>query len=197
MESTEKILLHMCCAPCSVYTVGRLREKGFVPEGYFYNPNIHPYDEFKMRLKSARDFGEKAGMKIHEREEYGLREYLEEIVGEYEKPGRCARCYRMRIKTAVDFAADRGFSKFTTTLLYSVHQYHEAIAGISREYCAIKGIEFVYMDFRIGWRDGVIESKRMNLYRQKYCGCIFSEYERHERKRAGKPWAEARLRAEI
>jgi predicted adenine nucleotide alpha hydrolase (AANH) superfamily ATPase len=88
----------------------------------------------------------------------------------------------MRLGAAGTAAKEKGFTLFTTTLLYSKYQKHDLIAGVARETAKEHGIEFYYEDFRQGWREGIVESKAMGLYRQQYCGCIYSERERYQTK---------------
>ncbi len=173
----KKILFHICCAPCAIYPYSRLREDGLEPTGYFYNPNIHPYLEYRKRIDTVKEFALRVGLEVFYRDGYDLDEFLGRTVGT--GTGRCERCYRMRLHAAGTEARDRGFSAFTTSLLYSKYQKHDLIKGVARETADEFGIEFYYEDFRRGWREGIMESKAMGLYRQQYCGCIFSERERY------------------
>lgn len=172
-----KLLLHICCAPCAVFPVTRLREAGFTLAGLFYNPNIHPFTEYRKRLDTARMFAEGAGLPVRFREEYDLEGFLRRTVGKGSR--RCEQCYRMRLAVAAAEAQQGGFPLLTTTLLYSRYQKHDLIRGVGEEMCRDQGVEFFYEDFRVGWREGIAASKAMGLYRQQYCGCIFSEHERY------------------
>ncbi|OGW40074.1 MAG: hypothetical protein A2010_02060 [Nitrospirae bacterium GWD2_57_9] len=174
-----KIFLHMCCAPCSIYPYYRLREEGMTPTGYFYNPNIHPYTEFRKRLEAVRDFSSRSGFEVLVRDGYDLEEFLAATAGR--GPNRCEQCYRMRLNAAAATAREKGFPLFTTSLLYSKYQKHDTIRGVAREAAEGNGLEFYYEDFRQGWREGIVESKAMGLYRQQYCGCIFSERDRYRK----------------
>ncbi len=175
-----KVLFHICCAPCALYPYYRLREEGIEPTGFFYNPNIHPYTEYKKRLDTVKEFSLRAGLDVLYREGYDLDEFLSRIVGTGAL--RCERCYRMRLEAVAAAAREKGFGAFTTSLLYSKYQKHDIIKGIAKEMAASCGIEFYYEDFRQGWREGIVESKAMGLYRQQYCGCIYSERERYQTK---------------
>jgi hypothetical protein len=177
-----KIFLHVCCAPCAIYPYYRLREEGMTPTGYFYNPNIHPFLEYKKRLDTVREFSLRAGFDVIVRDGYDLDEFLSRTAGK--GSGRCEHCYRMRLDAAAALAREKGFSLFTTSLLYSKYQKHDLIAGVAREAASEKGIEFYYEDFRLGWREGIVESKAMGLYRQQYCGCIYSERDRYRPERS-------------
>lgn len=173
------ILLHMCCAPCAIYPFYRLREEGLEAAGFFYNPNIHPYLEYRRRMDTVRDFAARTGLEVLYRDGYELDAFLMRTAGT--GPRRCEHCYRMRLSAAAAVAGAKGFRAFTSSLLYSKHQKHDVIAGVGRETAAEHGVEFYYEDFRRGWREGIMESKAMGLYRQQYCGCIYSEHERYRR----------------
>ena len=197
------LLLHMCCGPCSCYPVKRLREEGIEPTGYFFNPNIHPYKEWERRLEAAKEFAEKSGMAIHTDENYQLREFLgRALPAEKEPNGRCRMCYTWRLEQAARFAAEKGFDAFTSTLFYSIYQQHELMKETAAFFAEKYHIDFYYEDFRPGWQEGIDISKELELYRQPYCGCIFSEEERYsralrkQRKAEAKAKKKARLLAE-
>lgn len=175
-----KILLHMCCGPCSCYPVKRLRELGFAPEGYFYNPNIHPYKEFQRRFETAAEFAAKMELPITIDDNYKLKEWLKRALAAPQ--GRCVECYESRLYQAAAFARENGFTSFTTSLLVSPYQQHDVIRSVGEKAAAYEGIRFFYDDFRMGWDEGVQLSLDMELYRQPYCGCIFSEQERYDKK---------------
>jgi len=171
-----KILLHTCCAPCTVYPLGVLRERGHEVSGYFYNPNIHPYAEFEKRKETLVAFARGASLPLEVDEAYELDAFLRGALGAGD---RCLFCYRMRLEQAFRHAGERGLHAVTTTLLYSKYQRHAAITTIASELSETYGVPFLYEDFRIGWQEGVETAKRLGLYRQNYCGCLFSERERH------------------
>jgi predicted adenine nucleotide alpha hydrolase (AANH) superfamily ATPase len=173
-----KVFFHICCAPCALYPFYRLREEGMEPTGFFYNPNIHPYTEYKKRLDTVKEFSLRAGLDVLYRDGYDLDEFLTRVAGA--GAHRCERCYRMRLDAAGAAAKEKGFGLLTTSLLYSKYQKHDLIRGIAKEMAAEHRIEFYYEDFRHGWREGIVESKAMGLYRQQYCGCIYSERERYQ-----------------
>lgn len=173
------ILFHICCAPCALYPYYRLKEEGMEPTGFFYNPNIHPYLEYKRRLETVRDFSARVGLDVHCRDTYELDEFLVRVAGKGAL--RCEHCYRMRLAAACAAAKKEGFPAYTTSLLYSKHQKHDLIRGIGQEMASEHGVEFYYEDFRRGWREGIVESKAMGLYRQQYCGCIYSERDRYRK----------------
>jgi predicted adenine nucleotide alpha hydrolase (AANH) superfamily ATPase len=172
-----KILFHICCAPCAIYPLSRLREEDMEPTGFFYNPNIHPYREYKKRLETVKEFSLLAGLDVVYRDGYDLDAFLSRAAGTGTR--RCEQCYRMRLGAAAAAAQEQGFKALTTSLLYSKSQKHDLIKSIATEMAAEHGIELYYEDFRLGWREGIMESKAMGLYRQQYCGCIYSEWERY------------------
>jgi len=173
------ILFHICCAPCALYPYFRLKEEGMEPTGYFYNPNIHPYQEYKRRLDTVREFSNRVGLEVRYHDGYDLDQFLSRVVGT--GAGRCEHCYRMRLDSACKAAKEQGVSLYTTSLLYSKYQKHDLIKGIGQEMASEYGIELYYEDFRRGWREGIVESKAMGLYRQQYCGCIYSERDRYRK----------------
>lgn len=173
-----RILLHICCGPCAVYPLQQLRRQNLEVTGFFYNPNIHPYQEFCRRIEAVRQFGLETGCAIAIDEQYGLAPFLREVV--FHEQERCPRCYAMRLRRLVHTAAAEGFEAFTTTLLYSKYQNHQLLIAQCEQLAGEYGISFYYEDFRFGWQQGIDESRRMGLYRQPYCGCIYSEQERYD-----------------
>ncbi len=182
----EKLLLHICCGPCSLYPVQALREKAIEPVGFFYNPNIHPFMEFERRVDALETVSNSLKFDLlWDPNGYGLEEWLAALKGETRHGRRCMICYGLRLNRAASKAKELGMNAFSTTLLYSRYQLHEAILEQGRECGRKHGIKFYYEDFRKGWSEGIETAKKMRIYRQPYCGCIFSEYERYE-KRAGR-----------
>lgn len=176
----KKLLLHMCCGPCSCYPVKKLRKDGIEPTGYFFNPNIHPYREWETRLLTAKAFADQAGMEICVDENYGLREFMKKALPAEALPnGRCTMCYTWRLEETARFAAENGYDAFCSTLFYSIYQQHELMRRTALQFARKYGLEFYYEDFRPGWQEGIDISLEMGLYRQSYCGCAFSEEERY------------------
>ena len=197
------LLLHMCCGPCSCYPVKVLREQGIEPTGYFFNPNIHPYKEWDMRLKAAEEFAARSELQIIIDKHYMLRDFLRRaLAAEQVENGRCRMCYTWRLEETARYAAENGFDAFTSTLFYSIYQQHELMKETAEHFAKVYGVKFHYEDFRPGWQEGIDMSMEMGLYRQPYCGCIFSEEERYSRelrkarKKANKAKKRARLEAE-
>ena len=185
-----KILLHICCGPCAVYPVEVLRRAGHQVEGFFYNPNIHPYQEFQRRVATLEDYARLAELPMRWDRSYDLEEFLRQVV--YREEERCGPCYRLRLRRAGRAAREGGFEAFTSTLLYSRYQQHELIRLTAAAVGEEMGITFYYEDFRPGWQEGVARSKELGLYRQPYCGCIFSERDRY----AGRPARKAQAQSD-
>lgn len=172
---SAEILVHICCAPCLVYPLKALKDEGFRPIGYFYNPNIHPSREYAKRRETLVSFATDNNLALDEAG-YDMEDYLEKVTLAGKE--RCAECYSIRLDATARTAREKGIGRFTTTLLYSRRQKHELIAEKGRDAAKMNGVEFVYKDFREGWNWGIEESKKADLYRQNYCGCIYSEKER-------------------
>lgn len=175
-----KLLMHTCCAPCSVYCIDSLREEGIEPTLYWYNPNIHPYIEYKTRRDTLIDYAKMINVPLIINEEYGLKEFCKNVIGDLNN--RCVNyCYRVRLEQTVKYAKGNGFDSFTTTLLVSPYQKHDEIIKLCNELADKYEIDFVYRDFRVGFREGQAKARELGLYMQKYCGCIFSEEDRYEK----------------
>ena len=171
------LLLHICCANCAIVPVDRLCRSGHQVTGYFFNHNIHPYQEYRRRLEAVRDFAGTSNLEVIYRDAYLLENFLAEVAAE--PSSRCTYCYHSRLKVVAEQAAANGYAGFSTSLLYSRYQNHDLIRELGQELSRLYGVEFVYEDFRNGWQEGITASKAMGLYRQQYCGCIYSEKDRY------------------
>jgi predicted adenine nucleotide alpha hydrolase (AANH) superfamily ATPase len=171
------VLLHICCAPCAIYPLEELRAGGMVVTGFFYNHNIHPYREYRHRLDTVREYAAKVDLSVIYQDEYRLEEFLAAVAGN--PSGRCLYCYVSRLEMAAKAAVEGGFDAFTSSLLYSRYQKHDAIREIGVRLGAQYNVHFLYDDFRRGWQRGIDISRELGLYRQQYCGCIYSEQERY------------------
>jgi hypothetical protein len=174
----QKLLVHVCCGPCFVAPYYHLRENDFRIYGYWYNPNIHPYTEYRKRYQTLKDFTESENIPMIEDDDYDLAGFLRNI--SYRESKRCLLCYQLRLTAAARIAKKGKFDAFTTTLLYSKFQHHELIKEVGYALEAEYGIPFHYEDFRQYWKEGIELSKEKEMYRQQYCGCIYSEYERYK-----------------
>lgn len=180
-----KLLLHICCAPCSIMCVQTLREENIEPVGFWDNPNIHPYTEYRMRRNTLADYAKSVGLELALCGEYGLRPFVREVVADID--GRCASCYRMRMRAAAAYAAENGFTHFTSTLFISPYQNHELLKRTAEDAAQEFGVAFLYRDFRPYFKQGQEKARELGLYMQKYCGCIFSEEDRYRKKKKAKP----------
>lgn len=181
------ILLHVCCAPCGTYTVERLREQGFEVTGFWYNPNIHPWSEHERRRETLARYAAEIDLPVIWSQGYEMREFLRAVVGHERFGERCAICYRMRLERTAQVAAAQGFDAITTTLLISPYQNQDLIRRIGEEVAAQYGVDFYFENFRRGWARRGHLAREHDLYQQRYCGCVYSEWE------AGDP--EARKKA--
>ena len=171
-----KILLHICCAPCAIYPLKVFRTEGFDVMGFFYNQNIHPYQECLRREKALREYAAQIDLKVVYQEGYDIETFLQNIA--FREQERCNYCYHDRLKATAHIAKRGKFDYFTSTLLQSKFQNHELIKSIGKSIEKSYGVPFLYRDFRDGWMEGIETSKHLNMYRQQYCGCIYSEKER-------------------
>lgn len=175
-----KLLMHTCCAPCSVYCIESLRGEGMEPSLYWFNPNIHPYMEYKARRDCLIEYSQKIEANLIINENYGLRDFCKEVVNDLEN--RCTQyCYPVRLEQTAKYAKENGYTHFTTTLLVSPYQKHEMLRKVAEEMAQKYEVEFLYRDFREGFREGQNKARKMGLYMQKYCGCVFSEEERYQK----------------
>jgi hypothetical protein len=172
------VLLHTCCAVCTAAPLEELKGRGHRVTAFFYNPNVHPLIEFRRRLKAQKVLAERLALDLVCEEGYGLRDWLEAVDWRAEGPARCEGCYRMRLARAAELAHRRGLDAFTSTLLISPHQHHDMVRRVGEERGAAAGVPFLYRDWRPLAEESHRQTRRMNLYHQQYCGCVFSEYER-------------------
>ena len=176
-----KILLHICCGPCALFPLRKLRTAGHDVTGFFYNHNIHPYQEYSRRLNTVREMAEQEALPMIVRDEYDLTGFLANVAAAPEQ--RCSYCYASRLNATAATASELGFEAISASLLYSRHQRHDEIRVLGEQAGKKNGLMFFYEDFRPGWQEGIRISKELGLYRQQYCGCIYSEMERYAPKR--------------
>jgi len=178
MPTKGNLLVHTCCAPCSAYVFEKLISEGFEPEGFFYNPNIQPIDEYKRRLFELMTF---AGLKkykiiIHEESEEKWFKAVEGHEQEKEGGSRCEICFRLRLEETAKFASQNNYDGFTTVLTISPHKNSALINRIGKELEDKYKIYFPEADFKKndGFKKSLEISQKYGLYRQNYCGCKFS-----------------------
>ncbi|MGM9640272.1 MAG: epoxyqueuosine reductase QueH [Faecousia sp.] len=170
-------LLHICCAPCANQCVEVLRADGYQVTGLWYNPNIHPFTEYRARRNCLREYAASVELPVIERNDYGLRPFVRAVAQDI--AGRCVRCYEMRLFEAARQAKEGGFDSFTSSLFISPYQNHELMREVAERASEQYGVAFLYRDFRPYFRDGQTYARNHGFYMQKYCGCVFSEEERY------------------
>ncbi len=175
-----RVLLHACCAPCLIYPYRKLSEEHEV-DVFWYNPNIQPYREYLRRLYAIRKYARNVGINLIENLEYPLEEWLliASKLSIKSNVLRCKYCYAMRFKKTASYAKEHGYDAFTTTLLLAPYQKHELIKEIGENIARIMRIEFLYIDFRDHFDEAERMAKEAGIYRQGYCGCVFSEADRY------------------
>lgn len=174
-----KILLHICCAPCIIHPLRELTEKNKNSiTGFFYNPNIHPYTEMKKRRQAVTDYAIKERIEVIFGE-YDMENFFKNVGANIESPSRCHICWRMRLYKTARHAKEEGFDAFTTTLLVSPYQDRQTLMEIGSQLSREFDVKFLDKDFRDGFRLAQQFAREQNMYRQKYCGCIFSEKEKY------------------
>lgn len=172
-----RILMHACCAPCLVMPLDELRSAGHDVTVMFFNPNIHPYNEYLRRLDAFTVYTRDNNVRVlADAGQEGMEEWLREVV--FREAQRCRICFSIRMEKTARLAEAKGFDAFSTTLLYSRFQKHELLKSICEAISEKYGIPFVYRDWRTTWNEGVKRYRKLELYRQKYCGCVYSEKER-------------------
>ncbi len=180
-----KLLLHCCCAPCAVAPLAKLHEDGHDILPWFYNPNIHPAQEYKKRRNTFIEYTTSLGLPAVVVDEYGLVDFVKAVADDPGQANRCPHCYRIRLTAAAQAAKEQGMDAFSTTLLISPYQQHELLHQIGEEIASTWQIPFYYEDFRPLFRIGQEKAKALELYRQGYCGCIYSEQDRYWKKSKG------------
>jgi len=183
------ILLHACCGPCSITSILRLREMDLAPTLYFFNPNIHPLSEYLRRREGLLAVAEKLSVPVilADQDDEAAAfpgPWLERMgvlgAGMADMAQRCPLCYDIRLERAASLARSLGFARYSSTLLYSKYQNHQAILDAGARHAG-NGLEFLGEDFRPGWQEGIRLSKEWGIYRQQYCGCVLSEYDRYRK----------------
>ena len=196
------ILLHVCCSNCSLYPIKILRSGDHDFTGFWFNPNIQPYEEYQSRLASLKKLSDLWQVDILYNEKYTPEEYFkalniaEDTLSCFDSdnspsskdfiippaPDRCKSCYQLRLEKTAEEAKKGGFDAFTTTLLISPYQDFEQISATGSKLAEKYDVMFHMEDFRPHFRDAMNLAKELDLYRQKYCGCIFSREERFKSK---------------
>ncbi|MBR2068408.1 MAG: epoxyqueuosine reductase QueH [Candidatus Gastranaerophilales bacterium] len=174
----KKIVLHACCAPCASYPIIKLQNDGYRPVVFFYNPNIYPFEEYKIRRDELKKYCEKLNIEFFE-EKYNEDIFKEAVYGfenEPEKGRRCSVCFLLRLLKTAEFARDNKINYFTTTLSVSPHKVSEEIFKQGQIAASKTGVEFLEYNFKKqnGFKISREIARENNMYAQKYCGCKYS-----------------------
>ena len=178
----NRILIHTCCAPCftGIYLdmmekKSIFKEEDFTISSFYYNPNIQPRVEYEKRKKTLISFCEKKNCDLIIADEYNLSRFVQDVVNLEEKySSRCEYCYETRLRKTFEYAKTLGYTSVMTTLSISPYQNQEIIKRIGKELEEEFGIRFIHLDYRPIYREGQRKAVELKLYRQKYCGCVFS-----------------------
>lgn len=174
----DSLLMDTCCGPCALVAWRALDPGGRRIHHLFYNPNIHPYREYRHRLETFEEIMAETGSEytvlLYEPEEW-----LRAVA--FREESRCEICYRLRLRRAADFALEEGMETFTTTLFASPHQDHALLEFLGTSIARSRGLEFVVWDGRGIYREVLTEARERGMYTQPYCGCLLSERERYDR----------------
>ena len=173
----KSVLIHCCCAHCAAYTVNYWQQQGYQVSALWYNPNIHPYSEHQNRLEAMESLAREMNLSLLVNEGYDMIEYFRQVVGHESE--RCQHCFHLRLSRTAEIAHQKGFTAFTTTLLISPHQKHDLLRETGNKLAEETGIAFLYADLRKRYSASRHLSKPLNLHRQQYCGCAYSEWERY------------------
>jgi len=195
----KRLLMHVCCAPCSGSILQHLIEEGFFISASWYNPNIHPLAEWQNRLDSVEKMALDMNIKLYKSEEYQLKNWINtqfediklsekcqindivnaqfedtQLPKDISIKKHCSYCYEIRMNHTAELAAKEGFDYFTTSLLISPYQNHDAIIDAANRAARKHHVAFLYRDFRPYYREGRNLARAKAWYMQKYCGCIYS-----------------------
>ncbi|HHX66050.1 MAG TPA: hypothetical protein GX702_14310 [Chloroflexi bacterium] len=183
----RRLLLHICCAPCSTYSVRHLTEQGGAIVGFWFNPNIHPEAEHERRRETLARYAGEAGFDVIWEPGFEMDEFLQAVAGREAFRVRCMVCYRMRLECTARVAAREGFDAFSSTLLISPYQDQEAIRSLGEEVAATHGVEFYFENLRKGFAEHYRLARASRLYMQNYCGCIYSLREAEQQRSSRRP----------
>ena len=156
-----KLLMHICCAPCANLPIDVLRADGIDLTGYWYNPNIHPFTEYRARRNCLQEYAKTIDLPLLVRDDYGLRPFVRAVADDI--AGRCVKCYEMRLFEAARMAKEGGFDAFTSSLFISPYQQHELMRDVAYRAGEEYGVQFYYQDFRPLFRDGQTRARELGL----------------------------------
>ena len=169
-------MLHICCAPCATAVLENLRNSGYDVTGYFYNPSIHPWKEFKRRLDALKEWAPSVELPVIYYEEYPLEDNIRMLLN---GDNRCFSCFADRMVKTAELAFEVGIGLFTSTLSVSPYQNHELLRKAGEKASDLLDVRYLYRDFRGSYRKSIELSRVAGMYRQPYCGCVFSERDRY------------------
>jgi hypothetical protein len=178
MMSDMKILLHTCCAPCLIVPHRVLSERGYEVVPFFYNPNVHPFREYRERYFAVVDYCEQQGLEL-QTGPYDMEGFIAEISSRVDT--RCEKCFQVRLSRAAAEARRLCIAEFTTTLLVSPYQDQHLIREAGESAAIEHGVIFLGEDMTSGYKESVELSRQAGIYRQGYCGCVYSEKERYQK----------------
>ena len=173
----KTVLIHTCCAHCTAYTAEHWQQQGYQLCAFWYNPSIHPYTEHQHRLEATKSLALEMGFPLVISGSYDMIDYFRRVAGH--EADRCRHCFEMRLSRTAEYALQSGFDAFTTTLLISPHQKHAQLKDTGERIARETGVDFLYADLRKRYSDSRHRTKPLELYRQQYCGCLYSEWERY------------------
>ena len=176
MSETHDLLLHVCCAPCMTVVYEQLQLEGFNNTAYFYNPNIHPWKERERRLQSLIEYADSKKFPLEVDEEYPLEKNITMLLN---AKNRCYACFEDRLTATALKASELGIRNFSTTLSVSPYQNQSFIKSAGEKAGKKSGVRFLYRDYRKLYKDSIRISREEGMYRQPYCGCVFSERDRY------------------
>lgn len=170
-----KVILHICCGVCAVGSADVLLSEGHLVTGYFYNPNIYPLEEYRLRLEAAQEAASRIGFELIEGP-YDTANWLvktDSLKNEPEGGRRCEVCFQIRLQKSYEFMLERGYEMFTSTLTISPHKSAAVINNIGAR---IGEDHYIVKDFKKkdGFKKASAMARQWGLYRQNYCGCIYS-----------------------
>jgi hypothetical protein len=181
MLAGRRLLLHICCAPCATFTTQYLRGLQADVTGHWFNPNIHPYAEHELRRTTLACYAEEIALPMVWAPDYEMPAFLRALSGHERLGERCAICYRWRLERTAQAAAQGGYDLFSTTLLISPYQNIEMLRSLGEELAQTYGVGFYFENLRRGFSQHHKLARAHALYMQRYCGCIYSEWEAHDR----------------
>lgn len=171
-------MLHICCANCALIPVTEFRARGYEVTGFWFNPNIEPKAEYNRRHEAVMHLAGLWDLPLIEADGYANEVYRTAVHSREDKPHRCLACYEIRLRKTAHEALSSECEAFSTSLIFSPYQNHEAIRQTGERISQETGVAFLYEDFRQEYSRGMEISRELKLYSQYYCGCLFSKQER-------------------